>query len=169
MTLNRNVVEYNAAADALFRGNGTVDGRADLYGVVTDVCGAPPYYGSRAAPNASRHCPLISDNEEYHYNAAGYSRLAARVAQELRSLLAMGPRLGGADRASAPGARCPDGRTVCPAGASCVKDHYSSTGWGCCLAEGASSCGDGFHCCAQGRACRGNGTDGGRPYSHVCV
>ena len=62
--LNYNVVQYNALARKLLVEPALTDSYLDLYKVVTDSCGAPPYYGSKLAPNAPHHCALISDNEE---------------------------------------------------------------------------------------------------------
>eukprot|EP00937_MAST-01D_sp_MAST-1D-sp2_P002662 g2662.t1 len=197
MHLEANVQEYNAVAlRSLAGGAGaTVDATLDLHSAVTAACGPPPYYASQLSPNATRHCPLINDNEEYHYNADGYQVLAGAVAAKLRSLLpppavaapAPAPNAppnaaaavaaaATAAAAAAAASTCPDGVTACPGGATCIRDTFSKSGWGCCLHAGAVDCGDSWHCCAADTVCRSNGTNPltpGQPprpgpYSHVC-
>lgn len=78
MHLNSNVLEYNKIAAAKLLGKSTntntsgvddatpiVDSSFDMYSLITNVCGQPPYYGSKLAPNVTNHCKLINDNEEY--------------------------------------------------------------------------------------------------------
>lgn len=201
MHLNSNVVRYNAAALGVLVGPNSsapakVDSWRDMYNVVVANCSTPPYYGSKLAPNATHHCPLIADNEEYHYNAEGYALLAANVAAEFRKLLAMGPRsvagpstdgrshtaphaTGSLLLAAAPAATvpmCPDNHTGCPSATTCIADSFSNSKWGCCTLEHAVDCGDSWHCCPMGTLCHANGTNPVSPshpnpaiYSHVCV
>ena len=184
MHLNGNVNAYNALAHTLLvapKDSATppvVDAFLDLNKVIIDVCGQPPYYGSKLAPAAKNHCPLISDNEEYHYNQPGWKLLAAHVAAEIKALLHKGARREPpAARGAAAGPKmCPDGLTSCGAGMSCVADQYSSTKWGCCMTAAGVGCGDGFHCCPAGHVCMANGTNPVSPakpkplsFSHVCV
>jgi hypothetical protein len=187
MHLNENVVKYNALAHQLLIAPtpSLVDGYTDLNSAVISTCGAPPYYGSKLYPNATTHCDLINDNEEYHYNSKGWKVLAAKVAAQLRSLLQKGPRKGPQLEPPPPPARairregmeeavemCPvdshcvqkfgleECTTGCAAGSSCVADNFANSGWGCCMAgEGATSCNDGFHCCGKGTKCVENGTN----------
>lgn len=78
MHLNSNVLEYNKIAAAKLLGTSAntntsgvddatpiVDSSFDMYSLITNVCGQPPYYGSKLAPNVTNHCKLINDNEEY--------------------------------------------------------------------------------------------------------
>ena len=185
MHLNGNVVEYNTLAHKLLVAGKLVDSFVDMYKVVTDVCGQPPYYGSKLAPSAPHHCSLIGDNEEYHYISPGWQLLASTVATEIKALLKKGPRTAAfatAAGAAGKGARqddgkmCADGKTNCPTGTTCVADKFSDSKFGCCMLPAASGCGDGFHCCASGTSCRTNGTNpvsSKKPsplsYSHVCV
>ena len=145
---------------------------------------APPYYGSKLAPNCTNHCPLIDDNEEYHYNSIGWHILAAAVRKQFLALLVQGPRAvvpadgwgrGYAGSATSP-ETCPDGVTSCPAGTSCAADTNADTRWGCCMVSASTSCNDGFHCCGAGTVCQANGTNPiskQKPmpleYSHVCT
>ena len=160
-------------------------------------CGPPPYYGSKSAPNATRHCALINDNEEYHYNDAGWAILAAAVADEFKKLLTVKPSAQTSSQTkpqrpvnntmsntatspvlttNAAVAMCPDGLTGCPAGTTCIPDSFSNTKWGCCLLPNAVGCDDNWHCCPAQTQCRGNGTNPVSPghpaaanYSHVCI
>jgi len=197
MHLNSNVLQYNAIAEKLLVDGGVVDATTDMYAVVVAHCGQPPYYGSVSAPNCTNHCPLIEDNEEYHYNSVGWHILAATVRTQFLALLAKGPRVvaptdtsSGADAAAATEnvavdrldyakagtTTCPDGVTACPAGTTCVGDSNANTKWGCCMVPDATSCNDGFHCCGVGTVCKANGTNPiskKKPtplgYSHVCM
>ncbi len=192
MHLNENVNNYNALAHKLLVSptSSLVDGFVDLNAVVTGACGKPPYYGSKMYPNASTHCDLINDNEEYHYNSKGWKLLAANYAAEFRRLLHKGLRSTPLSRISTTAPTpCPlDARCVqksgirqcttgCITGSSCVPDTFANSGWGCCMVgDGATSCNDGFHCCAKGTRCVANGTNpisAHKPnalnYSHVCV
>ena len=179
MHLNSNVRQYNERARKLLVAGGVVDAYLDLYTKIVGACGEPPYYASKLAPNVSRICHLINDNEEYHYNSAGWKLLAAAVGTEIKALLHKGPHSTGAvPEVQAAVVHCPDGKTACPSiTSSCVADKFSSTKWGCCMAgPGATSCYDGFHCCAKGSECRANGTNPVSPlkpmllnFSHVCV
>jgi hypothetical protein len=64
MHLNANVDAYNTVAHELLVGNGThplaVDSFLDLHKVIIDSCGLPPYFGSKLAPSAKNHCPLVT-------------------------------------------------------------------------------------------------------------
>jgi len=167
MHLNRNVQGYNRLAAERLVAAGLVNASLDLYAVVVEQCGTPPYYGSKAAPNASHHCPLINDNEEYHYNSAGWSLLANKVGELFKALLSSAERQDGAGSDATSHASsaflCPDNRTSCPANATCMPDSYSNTKWGCCMMPAAVSCGDSWHCCGAGQSCFANGT-----YNHLC-
>lgn len=186
MHLNDNVNQYNALAHKLLVSPtpSVVDGYVDLNAVVTGACGKPPYYGSKLYPNATTHCNLIADNEEYHYNSKGWKLLAANYAAEFRRLLKKGlhptpaqptgvPRTQSTTTSIRPGtSMCPlDARCVqrsglqqcttgCIAGSSCVADNFADSGWGCCIVgDGGESCFDGFHCCPKGTRCVANGTN----------
>ena len=202
MHLNANVDAYNqAAADALrlhvLPGPGAlVDAFIDAHSAITGACGSPPYYGPHACPNCSHHCPLINPDEEYHYNAQGYTVLAGAVADGIRHLLASGQYGQQKDKdlnrtnkhpnhshhhynfLEPHMHRCDDNKTACPAHMSCVHDKYSKSSFGCCPVPNGSGCGDGFHCCGNFTThCQGNGTNPPTPgqplrpgvYSHVCV
>ena len=95
-------------------------------------------------PNGTNHCPLINDNEEYHYNSAGWKLLAGEVARELRALLAKGPKqlpaaaAMGLSRAAERSPRFAGAVEVCPVDAKCVARsgvEQCTTGCG-----GGSSC-----------------------------
>jgi hypothetical protein len=186
MHLNDNVNKYNVLAHKLLVAPtpSLVDGFVDLNAVVTGACGQPPYFGSKLYPNATTHCDLIDDNEEYHYNSKGWKVLASEYAAELRRLLNKGQRptplqtlvdpwIRTTAVPASPGASmCPvDARCVqkagvqrcttgCIIGSSCVADTFADSGWGCCMVgDGATSCNDGFHCCAKGTRCVANGTN----------
>ena len=201
MHLNANVDAYNQAAanslglHLLPAPGALVDGFVDAHSVIINKCGSPPYYAPHAYPNSSRHCPLINPDEEYHYNAEGYTLLAEAVASGIRHLISSGqhgqhqhlnshshrtthhPQH--QDNSHTPPAHlCDDNQTTCPRHMSCVRDKYSKSGFGCCPVPNGTGCGDGFHCCGNfSTHCRGNGTNPPTPgqpprpgvYSHVCV
>ena len=151
---SKKLLHSNALAHKLLVESALVDSSLDLYKVITDSCGAPPYYGSKLAPNAPQHCALISDNEEYHYDTAGWRLLAGHVGTELRRLLRKGPHPSPPSPAAsaAPATMCPLDphcvarlgkhmcQTGCASGTTCVADQFSNSGWGCCLEPSATSC-----------------------------
>ena len=97
--LNANVVQYNALAHKLLVEPALTDSYLDLYKVVTDSCGAPPYYGSKLAPNAPHHCALISDNEECKCSRSLFD-VFFRGPREAFSQTTTTPRGGGCSRAT---------------------------------------------------------------------
>eukprot|EP00041_Stephanoeca_diplocostata_P012514 m.209550 g.209550 ORF g.209550 m.209550 type:complete len:359 (-) comp18988_c0_seq1:1088-2164(-) len=169
MHLNNNVLRYNQEAREQLVSTMLVDQYTDLYGAIVSQCGTPPYYGSKSAPNATHHCSLISDNEEYHYNTQGWAFLATQVEKTFRALLENSQDrqhklpVDSMRHGSLPATLCPDQRTACLKGTTCIPDVYSNTKWGCCMEPDAISCGDNWHCCPSGNICSFNGT-----YNHVC-
>ena len=162
MLLNGLVKEYNARAIELLNLP-----MANNYEAIVAVCGTPPYRASKLAPNATHSCSLINDNEEYHYNTAGYTALARNVARLFREIL-RGSKVGVMVPPQPPppgGSYCEDSVTFCPDSWTCSVDKYSNSGYGCCPTRGAVSCGDSWHCCKRGARCVTNGTN----YSHLCV
>jgi hypothetical protein len=165
MHLNDNVESYNALAKKKLVDGKVVDSYADLYASVVANCSTPPYFGSKLDPTAAHHCALISDNEEYHYNGAGWEYLAEEVATLLRKMLQGHDAPLGLPSAAAVATivrggvtTCADGVTRCPAGATCVADSFSNTKYGCCMVPNAVDCKDNWHCCASGTTCSYNAT-----------
>jgi hypothetical protein len=141
-------------------------------------------YGSKAYPNSTHHCALISDNEEYHYNGAGWAFLAKQVEGLLRTMLTgwkqqhemrsttSGPNAHDQVDQGRVGEFCGDGKTFCATGTTCVKDSFSNTKWGCCMVADAVDCGDSWHCCDKGAICSYNATWPTPPKgqgAHVCT
>lgn len=172
MLLNGLVQSYNTRAVKLLLNSTSeapplVNWTIDMYNVVTKVCGEPPYYGSKADPSSKHNCSLINDNEEYHYNTAGWELLATNVAGLLRKMVAARPtyRRTNSATTSTGGNLCADHETFCPSGTTCIADSWSNTKWGCCMVPDAVDCGDSWHCCMQGQKCMHNQTNG----DHICA
>ena len=177
MHLNDNVKSYNALAKKTLVDSKAVDAYTDLYQRVVANCSTPPYFGSKADPTATHHCALISDNEEYHYNGAGWDYLAKEVAGLFRTML-QDRELSASDvpvpTTAGSGVACADGVTHCPAGSTCIADSFSNTKWGCCMAPDAVGCNDNWHCCGSGAVCSYNATfeptaDPSGGGHHVCT
>jgi hypothetical protein len=135
MNLNENVKAYNAKARELLL-TGSVDGSTpplvthsvDMYKVVTNVCGEPPYAKDGTGELGPTNCSLINDSEEYHYNEQGYALLATAVSGLFRRML---ETVRGSSTksvvslkrsaSSTTGVVCADKVTHCPASATCSK------------------------------------------------
>lgn len=142
--LNDLVIQYNEAAKSAM----ATSSMFDLYATVISKCGQPPY-------NCS-----IQDEEGVHFHPEGYQLLAHVVANGFTSLL-KGQEDAHFSRklpvgTPLEGVACPGGTTLCPANATCVKDSFSRTGFGCCLTSSlpGQDCGDSWHCCPHGMTCQ---------------
>jgi hypothetical protein len=130
MHLNENVKAYNAKArEVLLTGSAPlVRHSVDMYKVVTNVCGEPPYAKDGTGKRGPTNCSLINDGEEYHYNAQGYTLLATAVSGLFKTMLAT-VRNSSSESVASPersagsgsGVVCADNVTHCPASSTCAK------------------------------------------------
>ena len=146
-TLNTLVTEYNNAAHDVMSSSPPAS-MFDLYGAVIKVCGQPPY-------NCS-----IQDENGVHFHPSGYQLLGKTVADGFHALLSQKEESADLNdfdlkSVSMEGTPCPGGNTFCPQNSTCVKDSFSKTGYGCCLAQPTPGvdCHDNWHCCPHQTQC----------------
>merc|ERR1712228_22592 len=116
VTTNQRIVQYNEAAKSVMAESPAV-GFHDMYKVVTDVCGEPPY-NAPAYPHSPNCSVAIYFN--VHYHAEGWRILANATAAAVRRLLGSQVDRFPFDhalqsRAPAESVQCHSTSTACPA------------------------------------------------------